>query len=259
MRVFPVEGRLAPRDSALLDAAFRSTDLQSGEARVWRDSLIREPSGLYEHVFWSPFRAAYGHTYRIEVVRSDSAASHVEAAVPQNARLLLQEPVTRSGVSQAVVIEGDVPRLLRVEVIYSVDILRAGTLQKLETVSVSLPYAAATARTDGGWTISIDLTEAYRTLAERLRQAYALPSLDLRLLVMDLRLIVANEAWDPPGGEFDADVLVQPGTMNNVENGFGFVGAGYRLRQQWKPVNGVLEQAGFSQQTDTTAVGRIAD
>ena len=254
VRVFPVQGRLAPRDSALLDATFRSTDLQSDEMRVWQDSIIREPSGLYEHVFWSPFRAAYGHNYRIEVERSDEAMSHVETEVPQDARLLLQDPITRFGVSQAVLIEGDVPRLLRVEVIYSVDLLPPGSVTKFASESVTLPYSASTARTDGGWTISIDISEAYQTLVEVLRQAYAAPSLDLRLLIMDLRLIVANEAWDPPGGTFDPDILVQPGILDNVENGFGFVGAGYRLRRQWKPLNDVLEQAGFSQQTDTTTV-----
>ena len=188
------------------------------------------------------------------MVRSDNATSSVEAEVPQNARLVLQEPVTRFGVSQPVVVEGDVPRLLRVEVIYSVDLLRPGNTEKFATASVALPYAEAAVRTDEGWTITIDLAGAYRTLAGQLRQAYAASSLDLRLLIMDLRLIVANEAWDPPGGTFDPDVLVQPGTLTNVENGFGFVGSGYRLRRQWKPLNSVLEEAGFSQQTDTTTV-----
>ncbi|MGI9174099.1 MAG: hypothetical protein ACR2GR_02110 [Rhodothermales bacterium] len=255
VRVFPVQGRLAPRDAVPLDAAFRSVNLQTEETRVWQDSIIREPSGLYEHVFWSPFRATYGQSYRIEVVRSDDATSHVETEVPQDARLRLQEPITRFGVSQAVLVEGNVPRLLRVEVIYSVDLLRPGTVDKFASEAISLPYSETTARTDGGWTISIDLSEARQTLVAQLRQAYAAPALDLRLLVMDLRLIVANEEWNPPGGVFDPNLLVQPGVLDNVENGFGFVGAGYRLRRQWKPTNDVLEEAGFSQQTDTSGSG----
>ena len=50
----------------------------------------------------------------------------------------------------------------------------------------------------------------------------------------------ANAEWDPPGGVFDADVLVQPGTLSNVENGFGFVGAGYRLSSTWIPLDTII-------------------
>ena len=55
-----------------------------------------------------------------------------------------------------------------------------------------------------------------------------------------IRLIVANEAWNPPDGEFDPDVLVQPGLLSNVENGFGFVGAGYRLTGFWAPEDTIM-------------------
>ena len=257
VRVFPIEDRLVPRDSVPLDATFRSIDLQNEETRVWRDSIIREPSGLYEHVFWSPFRAAYSHTYRVEVVRSDDAMSHVEIEVPLDARLLLREPTsTFSSVSQTVFVEGEVPRLMKVEIEYYVAAIISSSGVTLATERVVLPYGEQTARTEGGWTIQINLSDAHQTLLQQLRRAYvAAPAFDLRLFQMTLRLIVANEEWDPPGGVFDPNVLVQPGTMNNVENGFGFVGAGYRLRRQWKPSNDVLEEVGFVQQTDTTASG----
>jgi hypothetical protein len=49
----------------------------------------------------------------------------------------------------------------------------------------------------------------------------------LALMGMELRVLIGNESWIPPGGEFDPNVLVQPGTLRNVQNGLGFVGAGY--------------------------------
>ena len=65
--VFPIEGTLRPAQAEPLDARVTSTDLQSGAMQVWRDSLKREANGQYTHIFWSPFRAEYGHTYRLEV------------------------------------------------------------------------------------------------------------------------------------------------------------------------------------------------
>lgn len=254
VRVFPIEGRLTPREATPLEATFLSFDLASGgEPRVWRDSVIQEPSGLYEHVFWSPFRADYGHTYRIEVARSsDDAMSHVEAEVPVEARLRFGEPTSTFPISQTVFIEGEVPRLMKVEVEYFVQAIVIQNGETITTEPIVLPYAEQVTRVEGGWAIPINLSDAHRTLLERLRRAYAgAPTFGVKLLQMQIRLIVANEDWAPPGGVFDPNVLVQPGTLDNVENGFGFVGAGYRMDRNWKPRNEVLEEAGFAQQADS--------
>ena len=71
------------------------------------------------------------------------------------------------------------------------------------------------------------------------------PQYGLKLLDITLRMVVVNEAWDPPGGRFDPSVLAQPGVLQNVENGYGFVGAGYHLQKNWLPPDEALEAAGF--------------
>lgn len=62
---------------------------------------------------------------------------------------------------------------------------------------------------------------------------------------LQLRLIVASEDWNPPGGIFDAEVLVDPGVLTNVENGFGYVVAGYRREVTWTPPDAVIEISRF--------------
>ncbi len=45
---------------------------------------------------------------------------------------------------------------------------------------------------------------------------------------MELEVTIGNADWDPPGGDFsDERVLVHPGTLSNVENGYGLVVGGY--------------------------------
>ena len=63
---------------------------------------------------------------------------------------------------------------------------------------------------------------------------------EVKVILITVKLIVANREWRPPGGVFDPDILVEPGTMSNVDGGFGFVGAGFRLRESWMPTDTLL-------------------
>ena len=63
---------------------------------------------------------------------------------------------------------------------------------------------------------------------------------------IELRLLVASEDWDPPGGTFDPDVLVQPGAFSNVENGFGFFGGGFTVSERWTPNIDLLRTIGYT-------------
>ena len=97
-----------------------------------------------------------------------------------------------------------------------------------------------------GWVVPIQLSEDIFYLREQLSQTGLwFPSFGVGVTSMTLDLMVVDNAWDPPENVFDPDVLVQPGTLSNVENGFGFIGAGYRLDLRFRPDNDVLVDAGF--------------
>ena len=244
--VYPIEGVLRPAQAEPLDAHFTSTDMQSGERRVWRDSLKREANGQYTHIFWSPFRAEYGHTYRLEVERSDGATSRVDAAVPPFSELVEQETPEGLPVITPILVNGEVPRLLKVEVTY-VFRFKDPAAPVAQTKLVVLSYDDKVERVAGGWLIPVNLSQDFLTIRSRLLlQGTFDRAFGIRLTQIILRLIAANEEWNPPDGVFETEVLVQPGTLSNVEDGFGFVGAGYRLERSWLPLPEAIEAAGFT-------------
>ena len=238
VRVFPIEGRLEPAPPGLLDARFTSTDLQTGERRVWNDSLIQEANGQYAHVFWSSFLTPFERAYRLEVERSDGAVSHVEVVVPPFAELEMPARTNLAPTLLPVFVRGEVPNLIRIEVIYR---YRYRTPLGIEAGEATVSYEGKARRIEGGWAIDVtpqgDLRSIQRLIEQNIRVD---PEIGLKLAKMTLRLIAANAEWDPPGATFDADVLVQPGTLSNVENGFGFVGAGYRLLGTWVPLDTII-------------------
>ncbi len=253
VRVFPVEGVLEPESGETLDARFVSTDLQSGDEHVWRDSVILDALDQRAHVFWAPFRAEYGHTYRLSVSRSNGDASVVEVAVPRQTEVVIREPqISATSAVLPVVIEGEAPRLLRIEIVYTVSYVPAGA-QRPDADAVSISYDGVQERTPEGWIIAInpyrDFDEVEQTITERIDHPVDRGA-GLTLLNLTLKLVVGNEEWDPPEGSFDPERLVQPETMTNVENGFGFVGAGYRLEESWLPEPHVIEAAGFRAQPE---------
>ena len=56
---------------------------------------------------------------------------------------------------------------------------------------------------------------------------------EVALAGLGMEITVLDEAFVPPGGVFDLEVLVQPGAFSNVENGFGFIGSVGRFSVEW--------------------------
>lgn len=254
LRVYPVEDRLTPTAPESLAATVTSTETERGRTRTWTDSLIREDDGRYAHVFWTPTRVDYGRTYQLTVTGDDGRTTRTEVTVPRNAALALREPQAESNpVLVPVGVTHAVPRLINLEVEYYVQFDFQENIGGTDepAVRLSVSYDGTQRRVEEGWVVPIDLSADYLRLRERLLNADLWnPAFGLVMRNMTLRLEVANEAWNPPGGEFDPNVLVEPGAMSNVEGGFGFVGAGYRLRKQWTPAVEVLERAGWTNPAD---------
>ncbi len=233
VRVYPVEGRLEPAGREPLDAVVTSRAEQAGTMQTWSDSLIRDPGRLFAHVFWHPFAVEHGELYSLVVRRSDGEASRVSVRVPDEATLVMPPPANVAPSRLRAFVAGDVPNLIRIEVTYQYRYITPGGVESGQTV---FQYDDQKRRVDGGWIIDLMPAPDLRGLQNELAEYIPLdPTIGLRLTRLILRLIVANAEWEPPGGVFDPEVLVQPGNMNNVENGFGFLGAGYRLSATWIP------------------------
>lgn len=231
VRVIPIRTTLQPSDSALQGIHLTSTDLVSGEQRVWDDSLLTFADGHRGLVFYDALRIRPGHTYRIEVSHPDLAVvTSAETTVPdQPTRLIVRPEETFGGLggevargSQIIVWEGVTDEPFQIDVWY-----RFLPAEGAPFRDVQLPYAPSNEAGPDGWQARLDLRKDRLTLD-------TLTSVNLwPLLNVAARLTMLDAAFVPPGGTFDPEVLAQPGTFSNVENGFGFVGAVARYTAEW--------------------------
>ncbi|MDZ4700730.1 MAG: hypothetical protein SH809_13555 [Rhodothermales bacterium] len=244
--VFPVEGQLRQLTDAPLDAVFSWTNTETGASSTWQDSLIRQPDGSFVHMYWWPGAADFGRRYDVRVANGAGVETQVTVRVPGESEIVIQSPSLASSTIVPVRVLGDVPNLLKLELEYGFDYTQASLGEKLE--SLVIPYNEQASRVADGWLIQVNLARDYRTVLDYIRSQRAIelaPGIQLRGI--QIRFLAANEEWSPPAGGFDPEILVQPGTMDNVENGFGFVGAGYRVTHNWLPEESLANAAGFRQ------------
>lgn len=243
VRVYTVDELLQPIPPEPLAATFTSTDLQSGETRVWQDSLIHEEPAGWVNVFWSPFEAEYGNTYRIEVAGPDGEKSEATVNIPPTTEMVVPDRVSSSPEFIPVRVQGGAPRVMRVILEYRIEVY-FGNSRVISGRPIS--YDGQQRREGNAWVIPVNLSRDYQAIYESLlKEPLFVASRGVKLHGLTLALVVASEDWDPPGGVFDPEVLGEPGMMTNVENGFGFVGAGYRDTLEWVPPKDLYTAAGF--------------
>ena len=243
VRVIPIGERIDEMTSRTAEVV--STDLLTGEARAWQDSLVSFEDGSRGHVFFAPFRAAYEHTYRLDVAGPDGTdPAHAETDVPpevvpvrlapefgyRDLERFIDLPVRWTGA----------PQLYAVEVFYHVQPFKDFAFVG-EPQVIRVPYGGAQ-EVNGEWVVRVAFLRDAETVSERVDRP---AGSRVVLRYMEVRAFVASEAWRPSGGVFDEDLLVQPGAFSNVENGFGFVGGGYADSLLWLPDEEVLEQSGY--------------
>ena len=240
VRIFSVDSVLTAWQGASLGVAVRSVDLESGEERVWRDSIVHYHDGTIGHVFWSAFRPSFEGAYRLEVRGKEGAITSASVELPGPVRPEVG-PTIRTNPADwpadmriPVTWTGGPGELVRTDLHYRIAYARAvypGCFELLDT-TVVIPNAVAPARTATGWDVEVLLTQDVSRLGKKLWQERLLPSESSGFLLMTLAMevFVGNPAWLPPGGRFDAETLSAPNLFTNVTNGFGFLGAGYRFR-----------------------------
>ncbi len=255
VRIFPILEELAIDTDSVIDARVYSTNLTTGEQLEWSYRTVRFGESRTGHVFWAPFRAEYRHRYLLEVVRSDGARSRVEVAVPPKADVDVD--ADGQGVTVPIRISGDAPNLVGPKVTYNtINVPPASAWPPGTPVHppvlhpVRISYDDELARGADGWELIIDLTRDTSAIREEFRanclittRQYSAPEIWLRS--MEFSVVVADSAWQPPGGVFDPDVLAVPGTLSNVVNGHGFFGAGEGVRYQWIPTPEARHFAGY--------------
>ncbi len=243
IRVYSIDGILKPETSQKLDAIVTSKNKKTGETVLWRDSTIVFKNQTVGHVFYALFRPEHGGEYTFEALRSDGKRAYLDLIVPNDGDAELVSILsTRSSVI-AELHWKNVPRVLQAIATYSVRIPfpdRSDTT----TIRVRIPSGQAQQTSSGDWKVTIlpstDIGTIFSTLV---LQPGTSPIL---LNEIEVSVFVVSDNWVPPTGAFDADLLVQPGTFDNVEGGFGFIGSGYFDNYTFELSDKQKQDAGFA-------------
>ncbi len=234
LRIIPIRPTLDRTSRTRVDADVRSIDLETGENVQWEDSVVTFADGNVGHIFHAHLRVRPTHTYRIEARSPDSElVTSAETTIPPipNAEIfeeVVSESVSPSGIqiagSQELVWRDVDAAPYAIEQWY-----RFLEFGNLGFIDFQMPYVAPSQYTKSRRTLSfrLDLKRDRDTLDTHL----SLPQ--LRLVGLGMTITILDDGFVPPGGEFDPEILVQPGTLSNVENGFGLIGSIGRFSIEW--------------------------
>lgn len=231
VRLFTIDGVLEQTEPEPIDATVSANELETGIEFAFRDSIVQYASGMWGHVFWSEFRPSHELTYRIEARRSDGLVSVGQSTVPPLASPEVGETDLSDFLLPVPILWRNAPNLIDIVAVY----FTSGG-------SAVVEYGVEQTEHTDGRLIELQLRRDTReVLFNAIRLGLDVVTLDS----IAVRVVITNAGWSPPDGAFDPNVLVEPGTFSNVENGFGFIGAGYPLEHVFAPSDAVRRAAGF--------------
>ncbi len=236
LRLYSIDGVLEPIPPTPIDAEVTSVSGSNPNTRVWRDSIITEPDGMFAHVFTAPFAAEFGETYEITATRSDGASTEVVVTVPPFSELLVPPKMETPPAVLNVQVTGTPPNLIRVEVIYH---YKFQSFSGTERDSTNISYDGNGTQQLTAFLIPVQVSRDTAFIRSLVKDRFGIDT-EIKVVRIRIKLIVANKEWSPPDGVFDPEIIVEPGTMSNVIGGFGFVGAGFRLEKSWTPSDTLL-------------------
>jgi len=217
---------------------FTSLDLETGEEIVWTDTIDTAANGQQDLVFKAPFKPVYEHTYRVRAVRlSDGATSYADVRIPPEVTIRTEE-IILPAINEAIlrfIVEGDRIRVLKPDVTYNVRFMGAGSPNR----AYSLPHHRAEMPIENGWEIPVNVW-VDRLFVQNFYNldfptGKGISPFYWVLNQVQIDLIIGDEEWDPPFGVLDPNLLSHPTVLQNVENGLGFIGAGYRISVRFSP------------------------
>jgi hypothetical protein len=235
LRVIPIREVLDVRFAETPELEVISIDLDNGETVVWQDSVISFLGSNPGLLFYTPLRVVPTHTYRIEVRSPDlEFVTSAVTTIPMIPEVeIFEERVTRSISNQGFFVSGlqDVKwsgiNRMPHKIEHWYRFLEFGSAGFTDFL---LPYVPPDIRLNEE-RAELDMTLNLVRHRDSIQKYIRIPA--VRLVGMGQTITVLDEDFRPPGGEFEIELLAQPGTLSNVEHGFGFVGSVGRFSTEW--------------------------
>lgn len=229
IRVVPIRGALQrPVDDIEERPVVSTTELQSGDRTVWRDSLVTLDDGNAGLAYVARFDPLPGRRYRLEI-SGDRGTTHAEVLVPETA------------FDSSAVRTIEFPSLIYFPVFWPGvnDVIASDVFYRFSAGGRVFNKWIRYQGEDRG---QLD-SDAWRFIVRFIRDREVMTEVsgssgELSLSCMVVQLGVTSEGWQPPpGGVFDPSLHIQPGVFSNVENGLGWFGAVTRVRVAWPLIN----------------------
>ena len=231
-----------------------STNLSTGDIVIWQDSIVTN-NNVPAIIFWAPFTPKHEESYFLEATRpSDGAYSSVTVTIPPPVTVGIEENISLTpGMSELQVnIEAEQIRALKPELEYEVFGRFpefGGTIDGPIRTYV-IPYETKEFTTDSGWAILSDFMRDQIAVQKKyileIRGEEGIRCGRMVLVALRLHVLVGDATWDPPGGVCDPNVLSYQTALSNVDNGFGFVGAGFRIVEEIYPSTEIQQDACYT-------------
>lgn len=243
IRVYTIDGTLQDGGTEPMDAEIRSINRRTGEEVVWRDSVITYYNRTVGHVFYARFQPDFDTPYTLTATGSDGRQTKVDIRTPQDGDARVDKIVSAPSQVLIDLNWSNVPRIIQAKVSYFVRVpFPDGT--DTTTVRVDIRSPQVQENSDTSWRVSIIPSADIGFIFSALQRQ---PGRDpVFLEKIEVQAFVTSEDWESPVGSFDPELLVQPGTFSNVQDGFGFVGGGYFDRFEFVVDDQVARNAGFS-------------
>ncbi len=235
-------GRVIGTTSDEIDAVVSSTEIETGVTTEWYPERTTFADSSVGSVFRGPFRPIPGYSYRFDVVRSDGASATATTTIPIATEIQVDEPIVSTADAFQRIFWSDISfRPFRLEVWYR--FMGVHPSDPFSNAAIVYDNTVYGGPKDGGWESLIRLTD------DREKVSFALdvsPDAGLTLLGIGARLTMSDDQWRPPGGIFEKEVLVQPGTFSNVDGGFGFLGSVNQFTAEWTLSPEITTRIGYS-------------
>ncbi len=233
VRVVAIRPTLTAPDQKL-NAVFTSRQADTEETIQWTDSVYTFEDGTVGHIFYAPLRVLAGKTYLIKVKKPDNdLVTSAFTLIPHRLEPFVQIERVQRVITQVVARQTILWWSLEEDPYEVVQWYRFFTFDNYSFRDIALthvPFSEASSSHEGFWDTTINLVRDRDSLLANY------PEMFVRgyLAGLGITITVLDDRFKAPGGVFTSAALGQPGTLSNVTNGFGYVGAVGRFTAEWR-------------------------